>query len=58
MIIFGTAPAELGENFMRLKESPDMSREASFRVINTEHLSLISHYLDYKMLEETIYIYM
>jgi hypothetical protein len=55
-IIFGTAHAELGENFMRrLKESPDMSRGASFRVINTEHLSLISRYLDYKIQEETIY---
>jgi len=55
MTVFGTAPTELGENFMRiLKESPDMSRGASFRAINTEHLSLISRYLDYKMQEETI----
>lgn len=56
MTIFGTAPAELGENFMsRLKESADISRGASFRAINTEHLSLFSRYPDYKMQEETLY---
>jgi hypothetical protein len=56
MTIFDTAPAKLGENFLsRLKRSPDMSRGASFRAINTEHLSLISRYPDYKMQEETLY---
>jgi len=37
MTTFGTAPAELGENFMSvLKEYPDMSRGASFRAINID----------------------
>jgi hypothetical protein len=52
---FGTAPAELGENFMGiLKEYPDMSRGVSFRAINVEHLSLISLSPYYKIQEETI----
>jgi len=55
MTTFGNAPAELGENFMNiLRESPDMSRGASFRAINTEHMSSISLSPDYKIQEETI----
>jgi len=37
-----------------LKEYPDMSRGASFRAINLEHLSLISLSPYYKIQYETI----
>jgi hypothetical protein len=55
MTTFGTAPAELGENFMSiLRESSGMSRGTSFRALNTEHMSSISLSPDYKIQEETI----
>jgi hypothetical protein len=55
MITFGTAPTELGDNFMSmLKEFPDMSGGAPFRAINTEHMSSISLSAGYKIREETI----
>ena len=53
MTTFGTAPAELGENFMNiLRESPDMSRGASCRAVNTCRQSHFPPH--YKIQEETI----